>query len=42
VFGAIFSRNVSLDQLITLNNYRFPTFIQSYSWAMLRGIGFRV
>ncbi|CAF4280883.1 unnamed protein product [Rotaria sp. Silwood2] len=41
-FGPIKSRKVSLEQLSSLNGHRFSTFIQSYSWAMLRNIGFRV
>ena len=41
-FGSIKSRTTTLQQLQTLNNQTFPTFIQSYSWAMLCNIGFRV
>ncbi|CAF1439871.1 unnamed protein product [Adineta steineri] len=41
-FGSIKPKNISLQQLESLNNHMFPTFIQSYSWAMLRSIGFRV
>ena len=41
-FGPVFQRVVSLDQLATLSNREFPTFLQSYSWTMLKNIGFRV
>ncbi|CAF1342905.1 unnamed protein product [Adineta steineri] len=41
-FGSIKTKNISLQQIETLNNHMFPTFIQSYSWAMLCSIGFRV
>jgi hypothetical protein len=41
-FGPIYQKIASLDQLDTLNNHTFRTFIQSYSWAMLCSIGFRL
>ncbi|CAF1369179.1 unnamed protein product [Adineta steineri] len=41
-FGSIKTKSISLQQIETLNNHMFPTFIQSYSWAMLCSIGFRV
>ncbi|CAF1398698.1 unnamed protein product [Adineta steineri] len=41
-FGSIKTKNISLQEIETLNNHIFRTFIQSYSWAMLRSIGFRV
>ncbi|CAF3820630.1 unnamed protein product [Adineta steineri] len=41
-FGSIKTKNISLQEIETLNNHMFPTFIQSYSWAMLCSIGFRV
>ena len=41
-FGSISPRNASSEQLSTIACEVFPTFIQSYSWAMLCNIGFRV
>ncbi|CAF3530516.1 unnamed protein product [Rotaria socialis] len=41
-FGSIITKRISLDNIMSLNSHRFPTFIQSYSWAMLCNIGFRV
>ncbi len=41
-FGPIYQRLASAEQLNTLKNQNFPSFIQSYSWAMLCSISFRV
>jgi len=41
-FGPIYQRVAAVEQLNTLNNQIFPTFIQSYSWTMLCSIGFRL
>lgn len=41
-FGPISQRLAPLADINSLNGHQFPTFIQSYSWAILCNIGFRV
>ncbi len=41
-FGPVSQKIASLTRLSSLDDHRFPTFIQSYSWAMLCNIGFRL
>jgi len=41
-FGPVYQQMASLEQLNTLDYQIFPTFIRSYSWAMLCNIGFRL
>ena len=41
-FGSIYQKRASFHLLSTLDNQRFATFIQSYSWTMLCNIGFRL
>jgi hypothetical protein len=41
-FGPILSRNAPIQQLDSLHSHRFSTFTQSYSWAMLSNINYRI